>query len=205
MSTETQLAETLSGYRMNIRAAVRGLWTGRLDYEQFFANMMGAIRRGFTQAWYEGAKECGIAPNELKPEERLALEAAINSEMQYIDGLGAYVVANSKANKGKLGRCFTRTKAWINRYNSLKNQAKLSACGDRKLKWVLHGAHFTEDPCRSCRVLDGKVKRASYWQAQGVQPQNAPNDKLICQGFQCGCAFFVTDEPLSRGPLPRLP
>lgn len=202
MLTETQLAETLVGYRMNIRAAVRGLWTGHLDYEQFFDNMMGAIRRGFTQAWYQGAKECGIAPNELKPEERLALEAAINSEMQFIDGLGSYVEANSKANKGKLGRSFARTKAWINRYNSLRNQAKLSACGDKKLTWHL-GA--TEKHCRSCLALAGKTKRASQWKAAGIQPQNAPNDKLECGGYLCDCRLEPSDEPMSKGPFPRLP
>ena len=45
-----QLAETIASYRMNIRYAVRGLWTGHLDYDQFFDDMILAIRRGFTQA-----------------------------------------------------------------------------------------------------------------------------------------------------------
>ena len=202
MFSETQLAETFAGYRMNIRAAVRGLWTGNLDYEQFFANMMLAIRRGFTQAWHEGAKECGIAPNELGPEERLALEAAINSEMQFSDGLGSYVATNSKANKGKLGRSFARTKLWINRYNSLRNQAAVSACGDRKMTWYLG---VTEVHCRSCLKLHLKTKRASQWKAAGIQPQNAPNEKLECGGHLCDCDLVPSDLPMSKGPFPRLP
>jgi len=197
-----QLAETLAGYRMAIRSPVRGLWTGHLDYDQFFDAMMAAIRRGFTQAWYQGARECGIAPNELKPDERLALEAAINNEFQFIDGLGSYVEANSKANKGKLGRSFARTKSWINRYNSLRNQAKLSACGDKKLTWRLGK---TEEHCRSCLALSGKTKRASQWKAAGIQPQNAPNEKLVCGGFLCDCTLEPSDEPMSKGPFPKLP
>ncbi len=198
----TQLAETLAGYRMNIRAAVRGLWTGHLDYDQFFQNMVLAVRRGFTQAWYEGAKEWGVKPNELRPDERLALEAAINQELLFIDGLGVFVESNSKRFGGKLGKSFARTKAWINRYNSIRNQAAVSAGGDRKMIWLLG---VTEVHCRSCLKLHKKVKRASQWAQRNIQPQNAPNPLLECQGFLCDCDLVPTNEPMSRGPLPALP
>lgn len=202
MSTEVQLSETLSGFRMNIRAVVRGLWKGFIDRDQFFDGMMRAIQRGFNQAAQEGAKQFGVTPSEFTPEERLALEAVINTQLQFIAPFGQFVEENSQVNGGKLGRSFARAQMWINQYNSVKNQAAVSAAGDRKMIWLL-GA--TEEHCTSCLKLHKKVKRASFWQKQGVRPQNAPNESLECGGWKCDCDLVPTDEPLSRGPLPGLP
>ncbi len=202
MSTDVQLSETLSGYRMNIRASVRGLWKGFIDRDQFFRGMMRAIQRGFNQAAREGAKEWGLMPSEFSPEERLALEAAINTQLQFIDPFGDFIEENSQANGGKLGRSFARANTWINQYNSVKNQAAVSAAGDRKMIW---GLGATEVHCRSCLVLNNKVKRATFWQKRGIQPQNAPNENLECGGYLCDCTLKPTDAPLSKGPLPGLP
>ena len=61
-----------------------------------------------------------------------------------------------------------------------------------------------KDNCRTCLALDGKVKRASFWDTTGVHPQ-ATNGTLECNGYNCGCELIPTDEPLSRGPLPNVP
>ena len=198
----TQLSETLSGFRMNIRATVRGLWKGFIDRDQFFAGMVRAVQRGFNQAAEEGAKEWNLKPSEFSAAERLAIEAAINSQLQFISGFGDFIEENSQANGGKLGRSFVRANTWINQYNSVKNAAAVSAAGDRKMMWVL-GA--TEEHCTSCLKLNKKVKRATFWQKRGIRPQNAPNESLECGGWKCDCDLVPTDEPLSRGPLPGLP
>ena len=164
-----------------------------------------AIERGLTDAWTEGAKKCGIAIDELSPDEQLALSDAIDGQLTFVPGFANDIIAGSKANKGKLTPLFQRTDLWVNQYPSVVSQAQTMACADQKLKWVLHGAHFTQDPCVSCIKLDGKIKRASFWLKRDVKPQDPPNPNLECDGWRCGCAFIVTGEPLSKGPLPGLP
>ena len=71
-------------YRRGLRAAVRGLWLGALDRDQFWDAMSSTISRGITSAWHAGAADCGIAPDELSPEELAALQKAIDYEHLWI-------------------------------------------------------------------------------------------------------------------------
>jgi len=188
-------------YRAALRSAIRGLWTGEYDYDWFFDSMITNIRLHLTQAWHEGAKECGILPGELTQAERVELQRNIQYETQWIEGLGTAIEENSKANGGKLGPLFNRIEVWIGRYEGIKANAKVMACKDRKLRWTLGEAEH----CASCLKLAGKVKRASYWHERGILPRvhNAPY--LECGGWRCQCTLEPTDEPASKGPLPSLP
>lgn len=188
-----------ANYYNAIRSAVRGLWVGALDFDQFFQALESAIRLGVPQAWYEGAKECGITPAELTPEERLAMQAAIWDEYNYIGGFASAIEAGSKGNGGKLGPLMTRAKLWVNRYKDITNRAKTMACGDQKLVWVLGK---TEQHCSSCLKLTDKVKRASQWERAGIRPQHPD---LECGGWRCDCSLEPTDAPMSMGPLPSIP
>lgn len=199
------LAEASSGfadYGRGIRAATRALWAGAIDLDQFIDQMFSAIRRGITRAWHEGAAECGIQPDELTAEERAELERVITGELLYVLGFGIAIEDNSKQAGGKLGGLLARADTWINRYPDAVNRAKLMACADKKLKWTIDPA---KENCATCLKLNGKVKRASYWQRVGVQPQSPPNEKLDCKGWKCGCSLQPTSDPVSRGPLPNLP
>ena len=164
--------------------------------------MLGAIVRGLQQAWLEGAAECGISEDELTSAEISAMTQAVNSQFPFVPGFADEIIEGSKANGGKLGPLFSRGETWINQYPSVRNQAKVMACRDKKLRWDIDP---TKDNCKSCLKLNGKVKRASFWAEREIRPQNAPNDKLECEGWRCGCGFTETDDPLSKGPLPGLP
>ena len=192
--------KTLAGYQLNLRAAAYGLWSGQMDYYQAFDNMYRAIERGLPQAWAEGAKACGIEPEEYSPEERIALEQAMNSEKGYVDGLLTWIEQNDQEAGGKLASVYGRLDTWINRYRDLTNRAKAMACADMKAEWTLGPTEH----CPTCAKLAGKVKRMSYWQAH-VMPQQPPNPNLECGGWNCQCVLVETDAPLSRGPLPKVP
>jgi len=204
--TSAKELETKAGgrdsYGTGIRSAVRGLWYGVFDYDQFFSSMMSTIRAGLTRAWYDGAREMGILPSELSPEERLALEQAIQSEYSHLNDFASDIEAHSKANRVKIAPLLKRADLWINRWTDVNNQAKLMAGGDKKLKWVL-GA--TEEHCKTCAAMHGKIKRASYWRDHGPHPQQPVNDTIECKGWKCLCTLEPTDEPQSKGPLPRWP
>ncbi|RPJ24235.1 MAG: hypothetical protein EHM35_16535 [Planctomycetaceae bacterium] len=203
MTEEHVLAEAgVDFYRSTWRSIVRGMWSGALSYEQAFDAAMTNISRGLTQAWYEGAKEVGILPADLTPEERIALEQAKNSEMQYINGFLEHIEANSKANKGKLQPLFTRAEMWANRYNDVRNQAKLEANTDPKLEWQLNVVRGAVEHCSSCAKVAGKIKRASTWAHSPWKPQARG---LECKGFLCACGLVPTDKPLTRGRLPSFP
>lgn len=197
-----------ASYRASIRAPSRGLWSGALAFDQFFDAMLTSIRRGLTQGWNIGARQVGVAPGEQTGAERIALQQAIARESRYITGLGEFIEENSRAvvgpgkRRAALSRIYSRLNAWMVRWLDVRNQAVMMGRGDPKLKWVY-------DPRKkhgeTCAKLNGKVKRRSTWLAAGVRPQNAPNPLIECGGWECGCQYVVTDEPLSRGPLPRLP
>jgi hypothetical protein len=155
-------------YRGAIRRAVLGLWSGVLDYYQFWDMMDSAIRIHITRAFYEGAAQCNIAPSELTPAERQKIKEFIIYEGQWIDGFAAAIEQGSKANGGKLAPLHSRAEIWIGRWEGVKSAAMAMACADKKLEWVL-GA--TEKHCSSCLKLAGKIKRASYWYEQGILPR----------------------------------
>jgi hypothetical protein len=204
IARERRLNKDASGYTNAIRSAVRGLWTGEYDYDWFFDSMITAIRShqlGLPAAWATGAKECGVFPNEYTQPERVALEQAIVYELQWIDGFAGAIEEGSKANGGQLGPLMARAAIWTCRWEGVKAQAMAMACADKKLKWVYGDTQH----CSSCAKLNGKIKRASYWNERGILPRVHGADYLSCNGFRCRCVLQPTDEPASKGPLPKLP
>ena len=53
-------------FRRTIRAAVRGLYFGHDDLFTFSDGMLRTIERNFERAWQEGARTCGILPEERR-------------------------------------------------------------------------------------------------------------------------------------------
>lgn len=184
---------SVSSYQAGLRSALRGFWKGTLTQGQFTDAMESAIQRGLTQAWIDGAKQCGVKQDELTDKELGALTEAIKSEFSHVGDLAGYVEEQEK-----LTTLFGRLNLWTNRYMDIQNRAKVMACADKKLEWRL-GA--TEHHCKTCPKLHGKVKRGSQWQASGLRPQSPPNPCLECGGWRCLCSLQVTDKSVSRGSL----
>jgi len=160
--------------------------------------MLETIRSGLTRAFYEGAKVCGVLPSELSYEELNALAAAYFAQYDHLDSLGDAIEANSKANKGKVTPLLRRSDMWSNAYASVKAQAQLMACGDKKLKW---NEGDTKEKCVDCLAYDQRVYRASTWARYGIKPQSP---SLACHGFNCHCSFEVTDDKCTPGRPPRM-
>ena len=183
-----------------VRNAVRGLWAGQLDYYQAWEVMDVAITNGFTRAWWDGAADVGIAPDELTPAERAAMGQAIVDQRGYIDGFLSAIEAGSKANGGKLAPQLVRARLWTKRYTDVKQIAMAMAGADKKLKWIWHPE---AEHCTTCGRLHNQIRRGSFWQAH-VLP-NSP--KLECVASAngvpvCKCTLTPTDEPCTPGPLP---
>lgn len=189
--------KTQAAFGRSIRQAVRGLWAGVLLPLEFDAALLSAIRRGFNQAWTEGAAECGILESERTEEETLRLNTEINLQIPYIGGFRQAVIDGSKANAGKLAPLLKRAELWENQYQRIVNLAKTIACADKKAKWVVGPTEH----CTDCARVDGKVYRLSIWAKYGWQPQSYA---LECKGFKCRCALVITDDPVTKGRPPSL-
>lgn len=180
-------------YRASLRAAVRGLWKGILTPKQFREAMTSTINRRLTQAWAEGAKECGIKPADYTEEEKVALRVALENELEFITEFSEAITGAEK-----LEPLFRRADMWVNRYRDFKNRAKVLACSDKKLQWVIGP---TEQHCKDCSGYNGKVYRGSVWAKKDIRPQH-PN--LSCHGFRCLCQLTPTDKALTRGGPPGM-
>ncbi len=189
---------SLASYQGSIRSAVRGLWSGALSEGEFHNSMTIATERGLEQAWVEGAKDCGVGPDERSDAEIDALQELQNRNFGSITPFGISISAKSKAEGGKLGPHMSRAGMWTNRYNEARNQAKSMACADQKYAWRLGDT----DHCNTCLKLAGKVKRASAWDKFDIRPQS---QRLECKGYKCQCSFEQTDEPISKGRMPGIP
>ena len=187
-------------YRAQLRSAVRGLWSGALDYFDAWDTFDIAIRHSFTQAYHDGAKDVGVLPSELTPQEKIALQQAIQQETGFIDRFLVDIERRSKANGGKLGPLFSRIERWVQRYQQMYTDGQMAARDDPKMLWIRTAA----ESCPSCLAAEGKVKRLSMWKDSGFYPQSP---RLQCMASAkgvtvCKCYLERTDEPMTRGPLP---
>jgi len=193
-----ELAGGAASYAKDIRGVARAVWQG-LPIDGY-SLMWDTVGLGITDAWLQGAASCGIAADELTLEERVRRDVMINEQRGYIMGFLDWVYTHRRDGPDKLllRIVLARAALWGNRWAQAYHAAKIQACSDQKLMWVLGP---TKDHCVDCSRLNGKVKRASQWQASGWQPQGS---MLTCGGFRCLCSLIITDAPLSKGPLPRV-
>ena len=193
----------IAQYRREIRSAVRGLWSGALSWEDSWESMDSTIERLWRKAFHDGAKEVGVLPVELTPDERLKLRQGIAQETSYISGLLDATETGSRANGGELGPLYKRVELWVQRYQQVYTDGQMTARENPKLKWIY--SHTVKNHCISCEKLNGKIKRKSQWEKAGLQPQGPTLVCMISAGgiTVCQCHFEVTIEPLSKGPLPR--
>lgn len=193
---------TIVRYEKALRDAIRGFWNGSFDEAQFHEAVRGAANRWLQNAWESGAETCGILPDELTNEEQVLLSQRILGEINRIPTLTEYLFSRTKAKGGKLNDVLFKASLWSKRYLDLKNEAVVSACSNEKLVWAL-GA--TEEHCKTCNRLNGKVKRGSVWASNEIFPQRPPNVKLECGGYNCKCELKPTTERASPGKLPKVP
>lgn len=182
-------------FRQGIRSAVRGLWSSTISASQFEETLQSTIRRNLSVAWLEGARECGISQEDLTDIEIEARDDFIKGQFEYISGFADAIEENSKKNEGRLEPLYGRADMWVNRYGEVRNQAKAMACKDAKLEWKTNVR--CKEHCYSCTRLNGKVKRASYWN-RTILPRSRD---LECGGYRCCCDLMPTDKPVSRGRL----
>lgn len=190
-----------SEYGGTIEQIIRGFYAKKISYAQAIDRFTREVEKQFTSAWQDGMNDAGVNPEDMTKDEKALLDAEISKETTWVLGFLMDVDQASAAGE-PIEPLLARVPLWANRYAQIRTQAKIEAAKNQPLEWQL-GA--TEKHCQSCAKLAGVVKRAQVWRDAGVLPQNAPNGKLECGGWQCDCRLEPTDKPITRGPLPALP
>jgi hypothetical protein len=185
-------------FRHGIRAAIRGLWSGALSFEQAWRAMNDTLYYGITQAWHEGLAQLGIKPADMSPTEQIGLQQYILDQLSYLDGFLNDVDAGSKANGGKLTPQLARADLWEQRYNEAREKAKSMASVNPPLKWEYGD---TVEHCGDCSRVEGRVYRKETWDRYGWVPQSP---QLECGGWQCDCRRVPTTEPCTPGRPPSI-
>jgi len=186
-------------YEKDIWGVVQSLWNGSISKRDFIGVMKQIIPLAFERAWLDGAGAAGITDvDELTDIEKSILKERIKEEKRYIRGFATFIVKHNKKTGYQFKQLKSRASMWWNRYHDIVNQSRAMALWDKKLKWIYGDTMH----CTSCLKLNGKVKRASQWVEAQIRPQHPD---LACHGFKCECVFEETDEPMSKGRLPRIP
>ena len=189
-------AESEDGYGLILRRLTRALWSGKIDVVIFMAIMAFVIRAAFRAAWRQGAAQAGVDFNELTPAEIGALEGEISVDVGNLSSLAIDIASSSRLLGGALAPLLSRVEMWTNRIGEVRSFALRQAAGNQKLMWVWNPL---KEHCDDCLKYNGRVYRASVWEAAGIRPRSG---NLACGGWRCGCSFVVTDAPAMPGRPP---
>jgi hypothetical protein len=188
-------------YYRSLTHNVTMLYNGQIGGD-FIDIMQNLIHGQLSDAYESALSDNGIMPGEATEQMRAQVQAFIESDQGYVESYYRDII-DAAVDEKPIDGLLSRVDLWANRWNEVYNAAQVtitSTYGGR-LMWV---EGDTLDKCDSCIRLDGIVAFASDWEAAGVFPQNAPNQALICGGWNCGCSLVPTDKRRSPNALDRI-
>ena len=181
---------------------VNQVYGGQMGGE--FVDILGALVRGQMRDAYNRAyADAGFSdaiPDWLQAslDEQLIKQANFDYIYQYYQD-----IIDARVDETPVSPLLYRAQLWAARWTEAYNEATMviTAHLGGRLKWHL-GA--TEQHCASCSRLDGIVAFAAEWDLSGCRPQNAPNDRLECGGWNCDCSLEPTDQRRSPNAWDRI-
>lgn len=189
MAADAQPYKTQDFYLNALERLVRSLYNNDIGGE--FVDVMASLIQGqltdaYEQAWKDDGDD-GPLPEYLSQ----AAEEAILSEFDYVDQLFRDII-DARLDETPIEPLLTRCELWANKWTGAYNDGvRLIALENgERLVWRVGDTEH----CETCHQLDGIVAYASTWEELNVQPQNAPNDLLICGGYRCQCALEPTEQ-----------
>jgi hypothetical protein len=193
--------KTIGHFRRVLRSAVLNFYRGDTDAFEFLDTTIALVEDQFRRAWNEGMREIGLDPkNDMIPAWERVLTKRINQDLNHLLGY-ATDIEQARIEETPIDPLYNRVELWVNRYNEVKNLAKVTTGNKIKLEWKLGK---TERHCTTCATLDGVVDYSFSWEASGYKPQAAPNPMLECGGWLCDCSLVPTNKRRTRGGVPRV-
>jgi hypothetical protein len=189
-------------YYRSLTHNVTMLYNGQIGGD-FIDIMQNLIHGQLSDAYESALADNGIMPGEATEQMRAQVQAFIKSDQGYVESYYRDII-DAAVDEKPIDGLLSRVDLWANRWNEVYNAAQVTITSTYggKLMWV--ESDETIDKCNTCIRLDGIVAFASDWEAAGVFPQNAPNQALICGGWNCGCSLVPTDKRRSPNALTRI-
>lgn len=199
-----QAVKTYDQYRARLWGAAVRLFNGGRD-AAFEATFLRSIDQQLTEAWNQGAADCGVQPDEMDQDDFTRLEAIINNETEFISRLEGDIRADKDGGMERDAfdkKYGARVDLWANRYNETVNRARMQFGSKLRQIWKTGP---TEKSCKTCSALDGIVAFGHEWESAGFHPQMPPNELLDnCRGWNCLCSLTPTTKRRSIRALDRL-
>lgn len=189
---------------------VRGVYDNNLggDFIDITANLIsGQLLQAYQQALEDQGFTDFIFPDYLET----SYQNMVANQYSFVDAFFRAIV-NARLDGTPIEPLLARAELWAGQWNTAYNEAVrlMTVQSGGNLQWV---EGDTIRKCNICKSLDGIVAWASEWEALGIQPQNAPNDKLTslsgdkdagCGGWRCQCQLKPTNRRRSPNAFGRL-
>jgi hypothetical protein len=185
----TQALKTVGYYERVMWRLVKDLYGEEVSIYAFEEGMLNLISNQYRRAWNEGMRLTGMSPSAITLAMERELQDAMANELNYVRGLVDDVIRARQAGSG-FDPFRSRVEMWANRYNDIRNRAKVAAgiLLNIKYRWVVGPTEH----CSDCAGYDGQVKTAREWDAifrtTGHRPQAI---ELECKGFLCACELEI--------------
>ena len=163
-------------FKSAILANFRSLWSSQVTTLDFADSMYSSIRRGFNQAWIEGALACNVKANERTDEEQKRLDLLIGDNFQYVGRLADWIFEHSKDNGYKFSDITYRADEWIARYTYVQTIGREMACENLKELWTYGPTEhcFLAGTMITCRDGDKEIQDIKIgdkvWTIDGWKP-----------------------------------
>jgi hypothetical protein len=192
--------KTVDYMQSQIEGLVKGVYTGAVG-GGFIDVMANLISGQLTQAYRQAFEDEGFSDSSLPDYLAASLEEMILNQYDYVDQYYRDIV-DARVDGTPIQPLLARAALWANRWTEAYNEAVrlITLNGGGNLEWIFGDT----DHCDTCQSLNGLVARASEWDALGVKPQSAPNNKLQCQGWRCQCTLSPTDKRRSPNAYGRI-
>jgi hypothetical protein len=192
--------KTQDYFLARIEGLVRGLYTGNVggEFVDVFANLIsGQLLDAYEKAYFDEGYTDAL-PDYLQA----AYQEAVSNQYSYVDAFYRAIV-DARIDNTSIDPLMMRAQLWAQRWTENYNEAVrlMTLAGGGNMIWI---EGDTMDKCPTCLALDGIVARAKEWDELGVKPQHAPNNKLNCEGWKCGCSLQATDKRRSRDAYGRI-
>jgi len=184
-----------------IEGLVNSVYSGVIG-GQFIDIMANLISGQLLQAYRQAMEDEGLTDAFLPDYLDASYQNMVINQYTFVDQYYRDII-DARVDGISITPLLARAALWAQRWTEAYNEAVklITLQGGGNMIWTL-GA--TEEHCPECAAFNGMVARASEWDALGIRPQNAPNDKLTCGGWRCDCSLTPTDKRRSPGAYGRL-
>jgi hypothetical protein len=191
--------KTAEYMQKQIEGLVKGVYTGAVG-GGFIDVMANIISGQLTQAYQQAYEDEGFTDS-LPDYLSASLETMILGQYDFVDQYYRDIV-DARVDGTSIDPLLYRASLWATRWTEAYNEAVrlITKENGGNLVWI----YGDTDHCTTCLSLNGIVARASEWDALGIKPQSAPNNKLECGGWKCQCSLQQTDKRRSPNAYGRI-